>query len=221
MRSSLLYHLYHRALLSSRDMPTFCWDNWHIDFERSSCREFDLTWTQEALFLTLMPGLIFICLSWKRLASLRTRDDVVGSSWKSSILLGSKLLLAFIALAATLPVNLMAPFPVYSMTIEAAATKVDMLVNLHILLLTYFEYRRTLSTGDLLPGFLSLSVLGDMIRLRTCKLVEINSVVCWCLAVALAAKACLLLLENVNKRSILLSSTKVGNSLLSNFCLTA
>ena len=131
-------------------------------------------------------------------------------SWKNSIILGSKLLFALTAFAASVSAFFMAPFSAYSTTVEAAALQIDALANLHVLLLTYFEHSRTLSTGNLLPSFLSLSIVADAIRLRTCGLVEVDFYLYGCFAAALAAKACLLLLENVDKRSILAPSTKVS-----------
>lgn len=190
-------------------MPSLCWDDWHIGHKLSSCREFNLTWTQESLF-SLVPDLIFICLSWERLSSLRGRDALMQSSWKNSMILGSKLLFALAALATSVPASFMAPFSAYSLTVEAATLKIDVLANLHVFLLTYLEHSRTFSTGNLLPSFLSVSIAVDAIRLRTYELVEVNSYLYGCFAAAMAAKACLLLLENVDKRSILAPSTKVS-----------
>ncbi|KAL5086662.1 hypothetical protein Trisim1_008747 [Trichoderma cf. simile WF8] len=167
------------------------------------CREdFDFTLLFEQSILSILPSLIFLLLAlsrcflvWKRPTLLRQPLDV---------LLCSKML-AFLGFGAT-QIALIIQYAVSDRAftkVSIAASAISLVTLLPSAILSYLDHHRSIRPSTLLCSFLALATLFDVSQARTLWLRHDGSPLPATFTAAVAFRFCMLLLESVEKRSLL------------------
>ncbi|KAF4981000.1 hypothetical protein FZEAL_3115 [Fusarium zealandicum] len=162
---------------------------------------FDFTLSFQESILNIIPSALFLLLAGPRAVYLlRTPDRA-----KRRATYTSKLITA--AISAALQVALVALVPSskkLNTRFSLAAAILNLLAAFSIVVLAHIEHVKSLRPSFLLTAYLFISLLFDAARLRTEWLMSLNVSYAAVLSASTVFKLALLLLETVEKRSILI-----------------
>ncbi|KAJ6119541.1 P-loop containing nucleoside triphosphate hydrolase protein [Penicillium sp. IBT 18751x] len=167
----------------------------------ASCRNgFDFTLLFEELILTLVPISFFLLAASLRIWILRRASEKVNRSWlyaakETSMLLYVALQLSLLIIWAQ------SPTPQTRATVPTAL--VTLLTSFLAIYLSHLEHLRSLRPSTVLCLFLGTSSLLDLARMRTLSFVPHNRPVTILFAVGWLCKVIILILESIEKRSLL------------------
>jgi len=161
----------------------------------------DFTLFFEEVILTVLPLVFTLCVAPVRVFYLSKRSVKVNRS----LLLWAKLILYGVYTTITLSLVVLWAGPNATKTGASVATAAVTLVAYLIFgLLSYFEHMRAVRPSLILSGYLLFSLLFDAAHVRTLWLQHYNQPIAIVSTLAIAVKFCILCLEAVQKRSILL-----------------
>ncbi|KAK2593714.1 hypothetical protein QQS21_008579 [Conoideocrella luteorostrata] len=172
----------------------------------SGCRGgFDFSLTFQESILTILPAAVFLALAGPRVVYLfRSRDRTRKTATytpklvMASVLSGLNVgLVAIVAASKRLNTN-----------VSLASSVLSLVASCCILLLAHAEHVKSIRPSFLLTIYLFVSLLFDATRLRTEWLLSINNAYASVLSAVVGAKLTLLVLETVEKRSILIKNGK-------------
>ncbi|KAJ5308895.1 hypothetical protein N7508_004274 [Penicillium antarcticum] len=165
---------------------------------------FDFTVLFESGMLSVLPAALFLLLASLRLAHLfRQRRKVLSSAFRV-------VTLSFSATFAAIQIALIVIVAKYrgAGQILLASAVLDLLAALSMTLLLDLEHVRSIRPSFLLSGYLFITVILDLARVRTAWLTPHNGNYSILLSTSLAVKTVLLALASVEKQKWLLSSEK-------------
>ncbi|KAJ5198318.1 Cyclic peptide transporter [Penicillium cinerascens] len=167
----------------------------------SSCLGgFDFTLLFEESVLTILPAIIACLLLGVRICSLQGRSRKVKRSWLYVAKLTTILLYAvlhFIILAA------MAIGSASKTPVSIVGTAVIAVTFLLFLYASHLEHSRSLRPSTILSLYLGLSLVFDVIRVRTLWLSSSSAIIASLLSASVGLKAVILVLEGTSKRPFL------------------
>lgn len=167
----------------------------------SSCLGgYDFTLLFEESVLTIIPAMIACLLLGIRMCNLQGRSSKVKSSWLYVAKLTTILLYAvlhFIILAAMV-IGSASKTPV-----SIAGTAVIAVTFLFFLYASHLEHSRSLRPSTMLSLYLGLSLVFDVLRVRTLWLSSSSPIIASLLSASVGLKAVMLVLEGTCKRPFL------------------
>ncbi|QKX54680.1 uncharacterized protein TRUGW13939_01768 [Talaromyces rugulosus] len=172
-----------------------------------SCRAFDFTLFFEDVLLTIFPSVIFILMLPVLAYTLLRSPSMVRRSWL--LALKTAVFLCLIA-CHTAFLILRRLNPGIETRASLAADILNLVGAIGIGLVSWFHHRGSVKPSTLLAIFLGVSVILDIVRVRTLWLLRDVSHAAVVLTLALALKLCGLLLESLSKRKNLYLSENNG-----------
>ncbi|KAK8001740.1 ABC transporter [Apiospora marii] len=162
-------------------------------------RTFDFTLLFEETILSILPSAVFLILGAIRLATLFTRKSRVGGVILRTVkLLVIGVLLAFsVALLALWAVDDGSSSQRTRATVPAAA--LSMVDCFAFMALSYMEHGKSLGPPLLMDTYLLISIVLDIVRIRTMWVSEMSTTISALFTVTLALKIGLLALEEIRK----------------------
>ncbi|KAK8047506.1 P-loop containing nucleoside triphosphate hydrolase protein [Apiospora saccharicola] len=162
-------------------------------------RTFDFTLLFEETILSILPSAIFLILGAIRVATLFTRKSRVGGVILRTVkLLVIGALLAFsVALLALWAVGDASSSQRTRATVPAAA--LSMVDCFAFMALSFMEHGKSLGPPLLMDTYLLISIILDVVRIRTMWVSEMSTTVSGLFTVAMALKIGLLALEEIRK----------------------
>ncbi|KAJ4863834.1 ABC transporter domain-containing protein [Trichoderma breve] len=166
---------------------------------------FDFTLSFEESILSTLPAALFLLLSIPRaFYLLRTPDKAKRRSAYTPKLIASSAY-AGIQVGA---LAIVASSRLINTRFSLAAAILNLIAACCIVLLSHIEHVKSIRPSFLLTSYLFTSLLFDAARLRTEWLLSVNVAYAAVLSTSTALKLALLVLENVEKRRILVDSSK-------------
>ncbi|KAL7903374.1 multidrug resistance-related protein [Trichoderma sp. TUCIM 5745] len=170
---------------------------------------FDFTLSFEESILSVLPSALFLLLSIPRIAYLlRTPDKTKRrSAYTPKLIVSSAyggIQVGCLALAASSR-RLNTRFSI-------AAAALSLVAACCIVLLSHIEHVKSIRPSFLLTSYLFTTLLFDAARLRTEWLLSVNVAYAAVLSTSTILKLALLVLENIEKRQILLDSNKTPST---------
>ncbi|KAK7403629.1 hypothetical protein QQX98_010594 [Neonectria punicea] len=170
---------------------------------------FDFTLTFEESILSTTPAAVFLLLAGPRCVYLfRVPDKTKRHATYTPKLISSivysvlqVILLALVASKKKLNTNF-----------SLAAAILNLFTSLVIVLLVHLEHVKSIRPSFLLTAYLFISLLFDAARLRTEWLISINVSYAAVISTSTAFKLALLVLETIEKRKILIKSSKTPST---------
>ncbi|PYH93315.1 ABC transporter [Aspergillus ellipticus CBS 707.79] len=129
------------------------------------CRgDFDFTLKFENIVLAILPSAVFIALSIPRGILLARKPSMASGAFLQSTKVAAALILSVLRLVLLILISVGSfGLPVLSIT----ANSLDLVAAISISGLTFLEHSRSLRPSILLSAFLSLTVLFDIVRVRS------------------------------------------------------
>ncbi|PVH82350.1 ATPase-like protein [Cadophora sp. DSE1049] len=188
-----------------------CRDDQSFGPDVRGCRDdFDFTVRFENIFFALVPSSVFVACSLIRIVSLLRNPRVL----QSRVFASCKLLLALAVSAITLALLIVCARSNNTDAVFISATALYFVSALCIVALSGFEHTRSPRPSVLLQIFLLLTILFDVVRVRTFWLAANSSedvVFCRLFTSSIVAKTILLFLESQQKSNQILHSSRQGN----------
>ncbi|ROW15668.1 hypothetical protein VPNG_02110 [Cytospora leucostoma] len=185
------------------DLRTVCGDSsFGPGVKSADCRGgFDFTVLFEETILTILPAVCFILLTPFRALRLfrrrlRIRRNALYFGKLGSIAVYTGLQVAILVLITR--------NPVIRTDVSIASTTLSLVSALTLAVLSHFEHVRSVRPSFLINLYLIATVLFDVARVRTRWQIGSEDAIASALTAALAVKCAVLLLEAVEKRSLLL-----------------
>jgi len=198
----------------------FCSDDFVLTAKSSSCRIVDMTFAQEAVYLCLVPGVIFCLFTYRRLIRLIRREAVVR---KSALLPHGKILFASLNTTSSLVALITWEMAhVKSKDLVSAALLIELLTSILLSWLSYQEHYKAVRESTISSVYLLFTLLFGFVKLRSWVLVSLvntNLPLFLAFCVGQLARFALLWLENVNKEHLLLEKVPMQvSSTLVSYC---
>ncbi|KPM44027.1 ABC transporter C family member 12 [Neonectria ditissima] len=170
---------------------------------------FDFTLTFEESILSMTPAAVFLLLAGPRCVYLlKVPDKTKRHATYTPKLISS---IAYSVLQVIL-LALVASRKKLNTDFSLAAAILNLFASFAIVLLVHFEHVKSIRPSFLLTAYLFVSLLFDAARLRTEWLLSVNISYAAVVSTSTAFKLALLVLETIEKRRILIKSSKIPST---------